>query len=180
MISYRKTVFIGLKSVDNVDEKALQAAIDSQSKTGSLNVTASARKNGKGELDGYNITGDAIAAEQSDFANVTATQSLDSRIGELLGDIGRVADDDPVAGDYKAGEPIDSVYLLNHGGLPLAFGDAIKATFAKRSSGRGGPSLASLAAAFAWALKNAPQLVASSGTVEGQRALLDAFAEATA
>lgn len=174
MKSYRKTVFVSDKDVAaNYVVAKVQAAVGV--KTGPLNVvTRIAVDVDQKPLGGWYFTGDAVAFEQSDSDNPAA---VDAKLAADLGAIGRVADDDPVASDYKAGMPIDHVYVLNHGGLPLAYGDAIKSTFAKRGGRIDVTSaLAAYSKAVAWAAVANPSLLAAVGTPEGQKALVDAYA----
>lgn len=147
MIAYRKSVNVSLSKTGQLDDAKLQTALEDGKKHGSLNVVVTLSEDSKE----YVLTGDARAVTIDDIYNTDDLSAVDDQLAKDLGTIGAVAKADPVCADYKSGEPVCLAYVLNHGGLPLAYGDAIKQTFAKQGER---VSQDELAAAYKWCAVN--------------------------
>lgn len=105
----------------------LEEASASGKPVGSLSVVVVKRS------DHWELTGNALAVEMDDFGAPDTLADIDTRLAAELGTIGAVAKSDPCFDDYKAGDDVSLAYVLNHGGLALAYGDAIKDTFRVRT-----------------------------------------------
>lgn len=127
MKTYGLSVSVYFGKEGKMDVAAMQAAADSSSQVGSLSVLVRKHE------DHWELIGNAMAVEMDDLGDPAAFAEADERVGAELGTIGSVSKTDPCAGDYKAGDAVSLAYVLNHGGLALAYGDAIKDTFRVRT-----------------------------------------------
>lgn len=149
MKTFRKTVEIGLADASkNYDLAALEAAAKSGTKHGHLNVTVERLTREDGS-EYFSLLGDALKTDQTDDID-----AVNARLLQDLGRIGKVSKAD--TGLYKAGDPIDLWYVLNHDGLPLAYNAEIRATFAKERSGR--VNSEEIALAMQWMMSSEPGL----------------------
>lgn len=134
MKEYPLSVFVGVDKTKGFDVSVLNEAAKSGKEAGPLDVLVKfVTKDGVNI--GYSLTGNAIAVAPDDLLDEKSIASVNERLARDLGTIGSVQTDDPLHHEYEAGQDVDVTYVLNHGGLPLNYGTAIKNTF-KVLSGR--------------------------------------------
>jgi hypothetical protein len=172
MKTYSKTVFISAKDARKTWDfaKLVSAAVDG-SAHGVLEVTVVA-VDGQGEVlkdfdeetamidtDGFSLVGNAMAVEKDDDL-----AAVNERLARDLGTIGAVQSDELMDG-YKSGDPFDFYWVANHKGLPLAYGDALKAPF-KKVGDRNGAQTKIDAMKWAIASKNMELMMLASSNME--------------
>lgn len=137
MKTYALTVFVADDKLGTISKDLLvQAAADTRTgkTTGPLGCTVKHGPRSEKVSDtGWHITGNALAVDFGDAVDLAGyIDEVNERLANDLGTIGAVSKTDPYADNYKSGQSVDINYVLNHGGLPLAYGDAIKDTFREK------------------------------------------------
>ncbi len=146
MKTYTLTVFVSDSKLGTLSHDMLvQAAADTRTgkSTGPLAVNVKhGPRSDKVADTGWHLSGNALAVDFGDATDLAGyIDEVNTRLAHDLGQIGSVSKSDPYADNYSSGQDVDVNYVLNHGGLPLAYGDAIKDTF-REKKGRVGVATA--------------------------------------